>query len=96
MQSSEHFNKSRSVEEILREIRNEILNLQRPADEILLHDEALCAYLNISKRHSANLRAQRQITYSKSGGRIYYKLSDVLDFINKNQVKAINTLNRFK
>ncbi len=96
MKSFEHFNKLPHLEDLLRDIRNEILNLQRPADEILLDDEDLCRLLKISKRHSSNLRTQRLITYSKPGGRIYYKLSDVLCFINKNEVKAIDTLNRFK
>ena len=46
--------------------------------------------LKISKRHSANLRATKQITYSKSGGKIYYLLSDVLDFIKKNEIKSVD------
>ena len=97
MISSENFFKSPSAEEFLRELRHELLKAQRPADQIILDDFDFCKFLKISKRHSANLRATGAITYSKAGGKIYYRLSDVLDFIEKNEIKCIDrTRNIFK
>lgn len=69
------------VRELLIEIRTELSKLQRPADEVILDDVDLRQMLKVSKRTTANWREIRQITYSKLGGKIYYKLSDVLDML---------------
>lgn len=95
MQSYELFFKSPSAEEFFKTLRNELLQGQRPASEIFLDDADLCSYLKVSKRHTANLRAKRLLTYSKSGGKIYYRLSDVIAFIEKNEVKAIPSSHNF-
>lgn len=92
--SKEHFSRFPSIQEFLVEIRNEFYKSQRPANEVLLDETDLCNYLKISKRHAANLRAKRLITYSKSGGRIYYRLSDILKFIELHEVKSLNQQNR--
>ena len=95
MKSYETFSKETKVEELIREIRQELLKFSRPATEVVMDEIDFCNYLKISRRHAANLRSKRQITYSKSGGKIYYLLSDILKFISSNQVKAISERNRF-
>lgn len=75
-------------EEIIRQIRHEITEAQRPAEQVILDDVDLCHMLKISKRTTATLRAELQITFHKCGGKILYKLSDVLDYINRNRVEA--------
>jgi hypothetical protein len=95
MRPTEEFKKLISKDDIIRIMQGEILNLQRPAEEIILDDVDLCLLLKISKRHSANLRAKRMITYSKSGGRIYFRLSDVLAYLKRHEVKSIDSTNRF-
>jgi len=90
MQPSENFFKQPSYEELIRDFRQELINNQRPPNEVILDETDFCNLLHISKRHAANLRANRMITYSKSGGKIYYRLSDVLEFIEKNQIKCID------
>ena len=97
MISTENFFKSPSAEEFLKELRHEVLKAQRPADQVILDEVDFCKFLKICKRHAANLRASGAITYSKAGGKIYYRLSDVLDFIEKNKIKCIDrTRNIFK
>lgn len=95
MKSTEDFFKSPSAEEFLKRLNDQFLNAQRPPEQILLDDAAFCAYLNVSKRHAANLRSRREITYFKAGGKLYYKLSDVLAFVEKNKVPAICESSRF-
>ena len=95
MRPTEEFNKPINKDDILRIVHGELLNHQRPAEEIILDDVDLCLLLKISKRHSANLRARRLITYSKSGGRIYYRLSDVLAYLKRHEIKSIDSINRF-
>ncbi len=60
-----------------------------------LDDADFCAFLKCSKRHAANLRAKREIKFSKSGGKIYYILSDILHFIKENEVQTINSQSKF-
>ena len=76
-----------SIEFFLKELREiihqEKLINQRPSNEVIMDEVDFCEFLKISKRHAANLRAKRNITYSKSGGKIYYRLSSVLEFIEK-------------
>lgn len=96
MKPSEDFFKSPSAQEFLKQLDDRFLNSQRPADEILLDDSAFCSFLNISKRHAANLRARREITYFKPNkGKLYYKLSDVLAYVEKHKIPAIPDSNRF-
>lgn len=90
MQPRENFEKHPLYEAFFRDLRQEILNNQRPPSEVIFDEIDFCSLLNISKRHAANLRANRLITYSKSGGKIYYKLSDVLNFIEKYEIKCID------
>jgi hypothetical protein len=90
VKSTEEFFKTPSAEEFLKELRHELLKVQRPADQIILDDFDFCQFLKISKRHSANLRAKSAITYSKAGGKLYYKLSDILLFIDKHEIKSVD------
>lgn len=79
-----------SIQKILNSIRLELYKCQRPADEIIIDNKGLMNMLKISKRTSALMREKRLITYSKIGHLIYYKLSDILEFINNNQVRSIS------
>ena len=72
---------------MIRQIQTAMSEAKRPPSEVILDDVDLRALLKCSKRKTAELRANREITYSKSG-KIYYYLSDVLNFINRGLVKA--------
>lgn len=73
-------------EEITRQIKYEISQAQRPPDQIILDDIDLCKMLKICKRTAAMLRSTKQIAYHKCG-KNFYKLSDVLDYIDRNRVE---------
>ncbi len=75
------------VQEILRELQRVLQTAQRPPDQVILDEVALCEMLHISKRHAADLRAERKLKYAKDGGKLYYKLSWVLEYIDKHTVK---------
>lgn len=72
--------------EILKDLKFELQQAKRPADEIILDDVDLCKFLSISKRTSAEYRSQKLIEYSKVGGRIFYKLSDILKMIERHKI----------
>jgi|GEM_PF-6972023 len=78
------------LKEFLADIDERVYKALRPAEEVILDEVDLCRILKISKRHSAKLRAERSITYHKSGGKLYYKLSDVLQYATANRIPAIS------
>jgi len=82
MQSSEIFNRPLKAQDFIKEIRAEFLKTQRPANEIILRETDLWQFLQISKRSAAYLRSEGLINYSKVGGKLYYKLSDILSYID--------------
>jgi len=94
MQSSEIFN-SPQAQEFLKEIREAFLKAQRPANEVILSETDFQQFLQISKRHAATLRSEGWITYSKVGGKQYYKLSDVLNLIERHEIKSVDKRVRF-
>ena len=74
-------------EEILGQIKYECTQFQRPADQVILDDADVCRMLKVSRRTTATLRSTGQITYYKCG-KILYKLSDVLEYLEHNKVTA--------
>jgi len=75
-------------QELIRNIKYEIAQAQRPPDQIILDDPELCKTLKLSKRTIASLRADKEIAFHTCGRRILYKLSDVLEYVDKNRVEA--------
>jgi hypothetical protein len=71
------------AQELIREIRSIVANAHRSADQVILDETEFCEKLHISKRHAADLRREGKIKYSKDGGKIYYKLSWVLEYIDR-------------
>ena len=88
------YNRWPELKEFLLELDQRNLRSTRDASEVILDDVDFCKYLNISKRKSAELRAQRKIRYSKTGGKFYCFLSDILEYVRKNAIPVIETSNR--
>jgi hypothetical protein len=78
-----------ALQEIEDLIRNQITQAHRPADEVIIDDFDLRNILKVSKRSTASLREKGLITYYKPSGKILYKLSDVLDMLDRHEIKAI-------
>ena len=84
--------KATEVGELFSEILSEMLKLQRDPETIILDETDLCKLLHISKRHAIDLRKEGKIRYAKDGGKIYYKLSWVLEYIDKFRVDVPENL----
>lgn len=82
MARNEIFN-SPEAQEFIRVLKSEVLKFQRPADQVIIDEVELCNILHISKRHAADLRKEGKIEYSKDGGKLFYKLSWILKYIDK-------------
>lgn len=77
------------LKQFLNDIEERQMRALRDPQEVILDDVDFCAMLKISRRKSAEIRAKRQIRYYKSGGKIYYFLSDVLEYIKRNAIPSI-------
>lgn len=84
----EKFRSRPEMIEFLKALRWEFFNLQRPAEEIFLDDVDLRKYLKVSARTTATYRSEELIHYSKVGGRVYYKLSEVIQFVDRHRVES--------
>lgn len=92
--NTENFFRLPSVDEFLRKLREEISNAKRPAHEVILDESDFIRTLKISKRQAAKMRAEGAISYSKIGGKLYYRLSEVLDYIERHEIKGLHYKNR--
>jgi hypothetical protein len=79
------------LEQLVNLIRTEIQQAQRQPEEVIIDDVSLREMLKVSKRTTANWRERGFITFSKLGGKIFYRLSDVLMLIKQNEIPAVRT-----
>jgi hypothetical protein len=87
MENSIFFKRNPDLLEFFDLIKSELQQKQRPPEETILDDVDLREMLKASPRTTAEWRAKKLITYSKIQGKIYYRLSDVLDFLDRNSVQ---------
>jgi hypothetical protein len=84
-------NKFPEFEELVRIIRYEVQQAKRPPEEVIYDDVDLRNFLKVSKRTTATWREKGIITFSKLGGKIYYRLSDILSLLKKNEIPAVDS-----
>jgi hypothetical protein len=64
-------------------------------DQIWYDNQEFLQIMNISKRTAAYWRTENVITYSQVGNKIYYRLSDIMDLLQKSTIPA-NSINNLK
>src|SRR5688572_29027142 len=82
-------NKTPELQELISLIKVEVQQAQRPPEDIIYDDVDLRNFLKVSKRTTAYWREKSLITFSKLGGKIYYRLSDILAFLKQHEVPAV-------
>jgi hypothetical protein len=84
---------SQAFQEILNQIeaiKTEVKNRVRPAEDTnkwLDNDEA-ASFLKVTKRTLQTYRDQGEISFSQKGSKIYYRMSDIEEFLQKYHHKA--------
>jgi len=80
------------VKEILNRLDRISLELKQSQrtqpDEIWYDNQEFLSIMNVSKRTAAYWRTEEMISYSQVGNKIYYRLSDILDLLQKYKVQA--------
>ncbi len=82
------------IEELIKsvnELKETVASAARPAHEVIYDDVDLRNMLKVSKRTLAYWRERGLITFSKLGGKIYYRLSDVLLLLKENETPAVTS-----
>lgn len=74
------------LDDLLESIQEIVSKNQRPASEVILDDSDVMQLLKICKRSLASFRAEGLIVFYKVKGKIYYKLSDIIDMLDNNKV----------
>jgi len=72
------------IKEILSELKKMILEKSRSAEQTIFDNKGLMEYLKISATKAQKLRNEGKLAYSKDSrtGKIWYKLSDVLLYLD--------------
>lgn len=70
------------------EIKNKIENQNKKTHEVFIDNQEFLLMMKISKRTAQTWRDEGKISFSQVGNKIYYKLSDVEDLLNKHYVKS--------
>src|SRR5687767_14318904 len=86
-----HIEEIRTLVSQIEQLKTEFQSARRPAEETILDHVALQEMPKVSKRTTAYWRERGVITFSKLGGKIYYRLSDILALISQYEVTAANS-----
>ncbi|WP_417266081.1 helix-turn-helix domain-containing protein [Brumimicrobium sp.] len=68
------------------------LNQQKettPLSDVWMDNQDVCALLHVSKRTLQHYRDSGKLPFSQIGAKIYYKASDVDDFLESNYKKKV-------
>jgi hypothetical protein len=83
-----------SIHERLKQITTELKLKQRTEpDQIWFDNQEFLQIMNISKRTAAYWRTANIIAYSQVGNKIYYRLSAIIELLDKNTIPASETNN---
>lgn len=66
------------------EIKSEVKGTSKSGTDEFIDNADFIQLMKISKRTAQAWRDEGKISFSQVGGKIYYKMSDVQDLLNKN------------
>ncbi len=69
-------------------IHLQVINLHKRPEEVLIDNTEFIEYLHLSKRTAQTWRDEKRIPFIQIGAKIYYKLTDVLKFIEQNTTRS--------
>lgn len=77
------------LEERIEYLANELVKKQRiDKDHVFVDQVEFCQIMNIEKSTAYVWRNQGLISYSKIGKTIYYKMTDIIQFLDNHRIEA--------
>jgi len=97
MEKNPILNRHPELKELVQVFKTEVQNAQRPANEIILVDQDVMRILKISKRKLDYMKSNLEIPFSQPKERsiCYYRLSDILSYVEKGRVEAADAKLKF-
>ncbi len=83
--SKEQFN---NLQNTLEEVKAKIDTISKKPQEVFVDNQEFLFLMKISKRTAQTWRDEGKISFSQVGNKIYYKLADVEELLNKHYVKS--------
>lgn len=77
-----------SLSNSIEEIKRVIIKDSKKPNETYLDNQEFLLLMKISKRTAQTWRDEGKISFSQVGNKIYYKLSDVEELMEKHYIKA--------
>ena len=72
----------------LNDIKLQLDNSKKNLNDLVIDNDEFLKRMKISRRTAQAWRDEGKISFSQIGGKIYYKLSDLDDLLNRNSRKA--------
>jgi len=80
-----------SLSASIEEIKGKIENQNKKPHEVFIDNQEFLFMMKISKRTAQTWRDEGKVSFSQIGNKIYYKLSDVEELLQKHYVKAFKS-----
>jgi predicted transcriptional regulator len=77
-----------NLQNTLEELKVKIDTISKKPQEVFVDNQEFLFLMKISKRTAQNWRDEGKISFSQVGNKIYYKMADVEELLNKHYVKA--------
>lgn len=74
----------------------EHLKKENKYQDMVLDNADFLRYMKISRRTACSWRAEGLINFSQMGSKIYYKLSDVEEFLDRYKRRSFKNLRKYK
>ena len=77
-----------NLQNTLEELKVKIDTISKKPQEVFVDNQEFLFLMKISKRTAQTWRDEGKISFSQVGNKIYYKMADVEELLNKHYVKA--------
>ena len=81
----------KGVEESIKNMSDVVTKLSPRPEHIILNNKDIAELLKVSSKTVQKWRDNGLISYSKVGREIFYKLSDVLEFLDDHKIEKVST-----
>jgi hypothetical protein len=78
-----------NLQNTLEELKVKIDTISKKPQEVFVDNQEFLFLMKISKRTAQTWRDEGKISFSQVGNKIYYKMADVEELLNKHYVKAL-------
>jgi hypothetical protein len=77
-----------NLQNTLEEVKTKIDTISKKPQEVFVDNQEFLFLMKISKRTAQTWRDEGKISFSQVGNKIYYKMADVEELLNKYYVKS--------